>query len=278
MQATDFSILAISVVTLLVVLQTGRLTQVSTLRKVLICSSIWLMPLITSTTATAMGAMGPVSGNWCWIKKERTDLRYGLTHGWRMAIIFTTVGIYTYVWIHVSRHFRSLGAITGSCRSHSSANGPRSAQEEDTMHIADPGVVYNPSSQELLPKNAVVLTRYSSVDQISCQPTATPTPTSPTAAPATPGRPLDLEQNAATTFLQERARRQAWEVKKMLLMNGYPIFYVFLWIPGLVNRIMEASGIKTTNRILAILQTSTQFIGFANAVTYGLTGIWKAGK
>lgn len=93
-QATDFSILAISIATLLVVRQKARLVHMSTLRTTVICASTWFIPLITSTTATGLGAMKPVSGNWCWISKSRTDLRYGLTHGWRFAIIAVTIGIY----------------------------------------------------------------------------------------------------------------------------------------------------------------------------------------
>ena len=47
--------------------------------------------------------------------------------------------------------------------------------------------------------------------------------------------------------------------------------YVVLWIPGLINRIVEASGNKSY--VMALLQTSTAFIGLANAITYG----WNEG-
>lgn len=53
----------------------------------------------------------------------------------------------------------------------------------------------------------------------------------------------------------------------MLLLNAYPILYVILWAPGLINRLVEASGHKS--QTLTILQCSTQFIGLANALTYG---------
>lgn len=56
----------------------------------------------------------------------------------------------------------------------------------------------------------------------------------------------------------------------MLLLNGYPVMYIVLWIPGLTNRILEASGRPSSSEVLAALQCSTQFVGFANAVTYGL--------
>ncbi len=57
------------------------------------------------------------------------------------------------------------------------------------------------------------------------------------------------------------------QIQKLLLLNAYPIAYVLLWIPGILNRIVEATGHKS--RPLAIMQASTQFIGFANAITYG---------
>lgn len=55
-----------------------------------------------------MGQMVPVSGNWCWISSKRTDLRYALTHGWRFAIIFSTIGIYIYVYWYMTRHFAEM--------------------------------------------------------------------------------------------------------------------------------------------------------------------------
>lgn len=46
--------------------------------------------------------------------------------------------------------------------------------------------------------------------------------------------------------------------------------YIILWIPGLTNRALEASGQPSSSKVLAALQCSTQFVGFANALTYGL--------
>ncbi|KAK0439991.1 uncharacterized protein EV420DRAFT_1228021, partial [Desarmillaria tabescens] len=56
-------------------------------------------------------------------------------------------------------------------------------------------------------------------------------------------------------------------ISKMLLLNAYPIAYIVLWIPGICNRLVEASG--HSSRVLQIMQASTQFVGFANALTYG---------
>lgn len=85
-----------------------------------------------------------------------------------------------------------------------------------------------------------------------------------------------MEQSPAA-YVRNKARQAERDVKRALLMNGYPIMYVILWIPGLTNRILEANG-SDSGRVLAILQCSTQYIGFANSVTYGLSGIWRAGR
>ena len=50
-------------------------------------------------------------------------------------------------------------------------------------------------------------------------------------------------------------------------MNGYPIFYVILSIPGITNRLVEAWG--GSSKILQIMQASIQYVGLANAITYG---------
>ncbi|POR34816.1 Uncharacterized protein TPAR_05011 [Tolypocladium paradoxum] len=58
-------------------------------------------------------------------------------------------------------------------------------------------------------------------------------------------------------------------LRNMLLMNGYPIAYIILWIPGIVNRLVEST--RGSLRWLAALQSKTQFVGMANALTYGFS-------
>lgn len=67
-------------------------------------------------------------------------------------------------------------------------------------------------------------------------------------------------------------------VKKMLLMNGYPLAYIVLWIPGIANRLAESVG--QSPRWLSALQACTQYIGLINALTYGMSeqmrqGVWR---
>lgn len=107
-QAVDFTILAIVLVTLLTITRKTYLPDVSIWAKALICASTWIVPVITSVVAVSLNVMTPVSGNWCWITAKRPDLRYSLTHGWRIGIIFLTVLLYAYIWWFVHRHFKAL--------------------------------------------------------------------------------------------------------------------------------------------------------------------------
>lgn len=107
-QAVDFTILAIVLVTLLTITRKTYLPDVSIRAKALICASTWIVPIITSIVAVSLNVMTPVSGNWCWITAKRPDLRYSLTHGWRIGIIFLTVLLYAYIWWFVHRHFKAL--------------------------------------------------------------------------------------------------------------------------------------------------------------------------
>ena len=60
------------------------------------------------------------------------------------------------------------------------------------------------------------------------------------------------------------AAREA-QIKKTLLLNAYPIAYVVLWLPGIANRIAEATGHPTV--VLLIMQSTTQLVGLANAIS-----------
>ena len=83
--------------------------------------------------------------------------------------------------------------------------------------------------------------------------------------------------NDGTAFENSRMPA-APNVKKMLLMNGYPLAYIILWIPGIANRLAESIG--QSPRWLNALQACTQYIGLINALTYGMSeqmrrGVWK---
>lgn len=212
-QATDFSILAIGLSTLLVVAQKTQPGKISRLKIVCVCVSVWVIPLITGTIATALGVMVPVGNNWCWIAADRTDLRYALTHGWRLAVFFITVLIYAYIYWYFQRHMKS-------------------------MLIDEPE-----NESDISKRNMTGYTSFANDD------------------------------------IRRRSQKMEREVRRMLLLNGYPMLYVILWIPGIVSRFLQTSGnnAAANSRVLMGLQASTQFVGLANAITYGWNKQWRRG-
>ena len=56
-------------------------------------------------------------------------------------------------------------------------------------------------------------------------------------------------------------------IQRVLLLNAYPLAYIILWIPGIVNRFIEAAGHESS--VAQLFQASAQLVGLANALTYG---------
>ncbi|KAI1112466.1 G protein-coupled glucose receptor regulating Gpa2-domain-containing protein [Nemania sp. NC0429] len=237
-QATDFSILAIGVSTLLVVAQKTQPGKISGWRIVFVCVSVWIIPLITGTIATALGVMVPVGNNWCWIAADRTDLRYALTHGWRLAVFFITVLIYAYIYWYFKRHMKSM-------------------------------LIDEPENE---------------ADEVGAQPSMSNGRTKRTCPRSTQPNTSKSNSTSYASFandeIRQRSQRMEREVRRMLLLNGYPMLYVILWIPGITSRFLQSSGhnAAANSRVLMGLQASTQFVGLANAITYGWNKQWRRGR
>ncbi|KAJ5056906.1 G protein-coupled glucose receptor regulating Gpa2-domain-containing protein [Bipolaris maydis] len=298
-QAADFSILAIAIVTLLTITRKTYMPNVSTLKKVLICSSCWIMPTISSCTVLGLNQFTPVSGNWCWISAKRTDLRYGLAHGWRFAIIFITIGIYVYIWIYMKRHFSALHASSmGKSTDPASSVMRRKFRRDDAFQLKSESEVelhkinveyryevkhaksgsvgkaqFAPSPVKAAKDDSIQSDATSKAPSPNGSPYAHPAvdaerdieaARTETAIAGTQGPPTNV---TGTLYNGVSGRNVEKEIQRMLLLNAYPILYIILWAPGMINRLVEASG--HTSQTLTILQCSTQFIGLANALTYG---------
>ncbi|KAI9807294.1 MAG: hypothetical protein M1833_000037 [Piccolia ochrophora] len=227
----------------------------SLLAKIVVCGAAWVLPIITSFTALGLNLYHPVSGNWCWIQAKPIYLRYLLTHMWRFLFIILSTAIYIYIYIWVNRHFKAM-RLLGSPNDGSDAtdaelgrkhrpvnlvpeDGTKSATlVASTNHHPKP----SPSSRDGVVINQSFTLNESYVKERS------PNPAPPV--------PITGATDTETY------------IKRTLLLNAYPIMYILLWIPGIANRLAEASG--HPSRALAIMQASTQYIGLANAVTYGL--------
>ncbi|KAK0654274.1 hypothetical protein DIS24_g5396 [Lasiodiplodia hormozganensis] len=266
-QAADFSILAIALVTLLTIKLKSYILYASFDKKILICLSIWLVPLATSTTAVAMHQMKPVSGNWCWISSEKTNLRYALGHGWRFAIIIITICIYIYVFIYMRKR---LSYLQETSRTYSYDYGRDLHDMSALSSLPQKGDMKGSSSGGLMVID----------EENPAAPERTPPPTQAkllgvntglsiiTPAPRASTSPLPASGTGSShRRKQSHSKVVEREIWRMLLLNAYPIMYVVLWLPGIVNRIAEATGHQW--KWLQIMQCSTQYIGLANALTYG---------
>ncbi|KAL1845550.1 hypothetical protein Daus18300_014500 [Diaporthe australafricana] len=369
-QAVDFTILAIVLVTLLTITRKTYLPDVSVWAKAMICASTWIVPIITSIVAVSLNGMTPVSGNWCWITSKRPDLRYSLTHGWRIGIIFLTVLLYAYIWWFVHRHFKALfgsrrGArygynpVTGAVHTESTEltkerleesqgttligdvdtrplsdvrDAPKDSRDSrDDMTMSDfslpiQGVEEVGTERELV---SIVMQPVPSAGHSEGQRNHSrhfPTPESdepeicprvrhsvdvrvsfaqksyswlPPGIPQGPSTPIKPHTETKITSTRcsrapssqpkrhasvshqdlgrpSRAHQVEKEIRRMLLLNAYPTLYVLLWIPGIVNRLMEATGATPSNpRAVAALQSTSQFVGFANALTFGVNATMR---
>ncbi|KAF3771196.1 hypothetical protein M406DRAFT_326591 [Cryphonectria parasitica EP155] len=293
-QAADFSMFAIAVITLLTVTEKVYMPAVSRTKKILICLSIWIVPLATGCIAVAKGVMMPSGANWCWISASRTDLRYGLNHGWRFAIILFIIGIYSYVYYHTSRRFKHLATTTSqptdyytraSVASRASVQKPAEKMivELPSQEAAQEG--YDDDDREMRgrswlrlssssmdfpvhPPDLAVLKEDVTMSRTTTASTLSTLDEYPLEREPLEQAPLERPGTSATHTLPHTKQTER-EVKRMLLLNAYPFLYVILWIPGLVNRLLQAAGDTPSSRVLDALQAASAFIGFANAVTYG---------
>ncbi|KAL2674216.1 hypothetical protein Neosp_012666 [[Neocosmospora] mangrovei] len=313
-QAADFSILAIALVTLLTVTRFVYMPSVSTKGWLLTCLAVWTIPLITSLTPTALGEMVPVGGNWCWISAGRPDLRYGMGHGWRFLVIFSTIAIYIYIWAYLRRHLgskpvdqrsSSYDTPTGTMGSFWSKCGRKGGfqvmkEEEVELNTFSDGSNTTNSQRDIDDDKIRSSNKEELVDldlevaegsgSSSSRPRRRSTRHMSSATRKELGLPIPenahvrcddaspverhgqgatLQTNASEFPIRRDTHEVEVEIKRMMLLNAYPFMYVLLWMPGLINRIMEASGHSTSKTTIAALQISTQYIGLANALTYG---------
>lgn len=186
----------------------------------------------------------PVSGNWCWIQARPSYWRYVLTHMWRFAFIILCTGIYVYIFIYLRRHFKKLQLFETLNRPKTQHDSAKETEEMGSLSSNNQRAASGRGSRDVL----ILPSSSSSRDIIP--------------------RHASLPVKSAAQNGNNPDAREA-RIKKILLLNSYPIMYIILWIPGIVNRIVEATG--RSSRVLQLLQTSTTFIGLVNAITYGLT-------
>ncbi|KAI1365930.1 G protein-coupled glucose receptor regulating Gpa2-domain-containing protein [Xylaria arbuscula] len=250
-QATDFSILAIAISTLLIVVRRTLVSEISKLQQICVCLSVWIIPIITSTTAISLGAFVPVGNNWCWISGNRTDLRYALTHGWRLAIIFSTVLIYAYIYWYLQRHFKSMLIDEPSSDSGLQPYVRRPSYViQSSISTVPINVSHTLTAQKLHHSNPFEQTSPSVFSERSVIANEL-------------GEIGTLSDIPAAQNIRKRSRKMEKEVRRMLLLRGYPMLYA------------AGNEAAANSRVLIGLQASTQFVGLANAITYGWNQQWR---
>ncbi|KAF8338450.1 G protein-coupled glucose receptor regulating Gpa2-domain-containing protein [Amanita rubescens] len=267
-QATDTAILVIAIATVYTLTRRGAVSSVPEQRWrygqiFLICVSVWALPFFTSFLALGMNWYAPASGNWCWIDKNPVYLRYVLTHGWRYLFIITEIGLYIFL---LRQHYRSLMELQRT-----SLTAPVAITIEPNASNAAPGEksaisrieFAKPTSQEMSSLNSPATT-YAQGSQYNLP--APPTSFPPSAKSFTIGNVTGLRGGSKSSrTLASNPQYQA--IQRVLLLNAYPLAYIILWIPGIANRLIEATG--HSSPVTQILQASTQLVGLANALTYG---------
>ncbi|KAF9773974.1 hypothetical protein IL306_008111 [Fusarium sp. DS 682] len=287
-QAIDFNILVISISVLLAVQRQQILDDSSRLMTAIVCLVPWIPGLITSKFTEAgklpimlntftgfvglgLDIYGPVSGNWCWIQTQHLGLRYGLTHAWRIAIFLATVAIYTFIYIKLRRLFSFVkyGLSSSTTKGYNTNAQSRidreNAGQSDTQRIW----VTTTVGYELEPRGTKNGDEsggdVSASGKVQWSASAAPEPE----PPATEDPGTNNTQNVSSGNGPNHRMPKSPNLRRMLLLNGYPIAYIILWLPGMANRLAESVG--TSPKWLTGLQASTQFIGLVNALTYGLT-------
>ncbi|KAF7510309.1 hypothetical protein GJ744_006805 [Endocarpon pusillum] len=269
-QAIDFNILIISIVVLLCIRQQKFAVQPSIRKTTLLCVIAWIPGLITSITGLILNAYGPVSGNWCWIKPDLLGLRYLLTHGWRIVIFLATVGIYTYIYTHLKRVYGKFTASTTAYDHSTVSNGQGLANNRYILSTRSHDGLQLPVSGHIMVRDSLDVLREPEHQAKECEGGLTGI-SSHTQALGSKSWSLEtsqttrMEQNSP--LRQHKGQRQTPNIQKILLLNGYPILYIVLWIPGMLNRLLESTA--GSPDWLKALQSTTQFIGLANALTYG---------
>ncbi|KAI9885187.1 MAG: hypothetical protein M1823_003026 [Watsoniomyces obsoletus] len=278
-QGTDCSIFTIAVVTIFIIRTKYVIPDSSKVAKLAVCGVVWLLPMATSAyptmpsscskviyaqaddghtikgfTALGLGLYHPVTGNWCWIQAKPVYYRYVLTHMWRFLFIALSTGIYAYAYFYVNRHFKRLRFL-------GSRNNVGFKDEDgfDNPLTERNNHTFSPSSHQ-----GIMVSRSFTCQELHASQHKTHDNHNKESASSFS---LSSTKPMTTTARYDLSATEA-HIKKMLLLNAYPIWYIILWIPGIAYRFVEATG--NTSRVLVILQASSQFIGLANAISYGL--------
>ncbi|KAK2471067.1 hypothetical protein H9L39_17298 [Fusarium oxysporum f. sp. albedinis] len=214
------------------------------------------LTVLQGFTALGLQAYGPVGGNWCWIQAKYPILRWSLSFGWRLCIFFLVMGIYTTVYFQLKRTFGRFGV------SRASSDGTNITTTDTALHNQHATTPAWPPIMKV--SSLTVAYELGTVNDA-----ASSSPTAPMSNQAhCYSNPEPDSSNASAAAIRQPAwNRASPNLRRMMLLNGYPLGYLILWTPGVVNRFIEIKG-KSPPWLVALL-ASTQYIGLVHAITYG---------
>ncbi|KAJ3096607.1 hypothetical protein HDU97_005731 [Phlyctochytrium planicorne] len=241
-QASDLSTFALAVTTFIISRSALDLRTLSIRLRQLdkatlyILAAIWTIPFITALIGYKIVGMG-IAGGWCWfanIKEEKTKstLVRYITSHGPRMFIIFAM-LVMYIDIFLRLRYKLKVQESKIASMGGSSNGTGS---------------FNSDRYHRPPTNAWANT---------------------SAPPSTAVSAWSMEADKASTEMRARLDAQKAAIQKLLI---YPTIYAVLWIPGILNRIFEATNqSQSTIKITVFFMFTIQLIGFANAVTYGFS-------
>ncbi|KAJ3160057.1 hypothetical protein HK101_000971 [Irineochytrium annulatum] len=270
-QASDFSTFSLAVVTFIIARSSHeytilcrRLNQLEEASSFLVISIVTL-PIMTAMIGYQIVGMSP-GGSWCWFSNKPQPLaiyiRYGLTHGPRIFIIASIIGMYASIFTTLRRRLLSR------------------PPHFSTSHPANTSKHFSSAKHSAVKKSAPAI-----ADEVAANATAAD---ASGGAGAEPGcnvgegsgarvsdlnmmGDMDLEGTGdATKVTRGSVRGQEEAGMAICRLLVYPTTYTILWIPGLINRFAEAANFSPeVQGATTLFQCTTQLVGFANGCIYG---------
>jgi hypothetical protein len=241
----------------------------------------------TGCIILGLQAFGPVSGNWCWIKREREDLRYALSHSWRLGVFLSVIAIYTYIAVHLGFRFSWLRQHTPSASRGLTVELRLISKANELPAACDPTTPVSSTNSKMQEPRAPALLAPDEGSITPVQNDKSPEQNlrrEPSVITIQEHQVIgdDFDQHDTLNCRKNKQyRTPEWTAiqspkpvvtnpytRLVLLMTAYPIMYILLWIPGIANRIVEATG--RTSLPLQYAQASTQLLGLIDSVIFGI--------
>ncbi|KAJ3188986.1 hypothetical protein HK101_009057 [Irineochytrium annulatum] len=284
-QISDLTTLALAVTTFLIARAAvdhstlaRRLAQLER-ASIYLVIALLTIPIITASIGYLLVGMAPTQ-SWCWFAPQpaplATYVRYGLTHGPRMVIIIIIVTLYTHLFFVFKRRIDE--AEEASIGGGGSPAVMSTAAASPVSQPTPPPGCFLPTSSPSSPTSRKAA---GSVEFEITPGAGGPSGSGSYGAGYSVGADRGYCRGVSQAYIVDRAAQkrkaeaQRAAIVKLLI---YPACYTLLWLPGIVNRIAEATNQSPeVQAVTGFCQFTTQFVGLANAIIYGFSVLWAGG-